>query len=106
MSLIIMQGDQYAIPIIGKQNGKPLDMDTIDEIEFTVGKLRKLYPGEVVLDEEGRFLFPLTQQETFAVQRSSQHVQIRVKFKGDPPVVVGVDVGRINVDESVSKEVL
>lgn len=106
MSLVIMQGDQYAIPIIGKQNGKPLDMTTVDEVEFVIGKMRKLYPGEVVLDEDGTFLFPLTQQETFAVQRSSQHVQIRVKFKGDPPVVVGVDVGRINVDESVSKEVL
>lgn len=106
MSLIIMQGDQYAIPIIGTQNGKPLDMDTVDEIEFVVGKLRKLYPGEVVLDEEGRFLLPLTQQETFAVQRSSQHVQIRVKFKGDPPVVVGVDVGDIYVTDSISKVVL
>lgn len=106
MSLIIMQGDQYAIPLIGTQNGKPLDMDTIDEIEFVVGKLRKLYPGEVMLDEDGRFLFPLTQQETFAVQRSSQHIQIRVKFKGDPPVVVGVDVGDIYVADSISKVVL
>ena len=106
MSLIIMQGDQYAIPLIGMQNGKPLDMDTVDEFEFVVGKLRKLYPGEVMLDEDGRFLFPLTQQETFAVQRSSQHVQIRVKFKGDPPVVVGVNVGDIYVADSISKVVL
>lgn len=106
MSLIIMQGDQYAIPIIGKQNGKPLDMDTIDEVEFVIGKMRKLYPGEVVLDEGGTFLFPLTQQETFAMQRSSQHVQIRVKFNGDPPVVVGVDVGDIYVADSISKVVL
>lgn len=106
MSLIIMQGDQYAIPIIGTQNGKPLDMTTIDEVEFVIGKMRKLYPGEVVLDEGGTFLFPLTQQETFAVQRSSQHVQIRVKFKGDTPVVVGVDVGDIYVADSISKVVL
>ena len=106
MSLIIMQGDQYAIPIIGKQNGKPLDMTTIDEVEFVIGKMRKLYPGEVVLDEGGTFLFPLTQQETFAGQRASQHVQIRLKCKGDPPVVVGVDVGDIYVADSISKVVL
>ena len=106
MSLKIMQGDQYAIPIIGKQNGKPLDMTTIDEVEFVIGKMRKLYPGEVVLDADGTFLFPLTQQETFAVQRSSQHVQIRVKFKGSPPVVAGVDVGDIYVADSISKVVL
>lgn len=106
MSLKIMQGDQYAIVFTGSQDGKPLDMTTIDEIEFTVDRLRKTYPGDVTQDADGNFLFPLTQEETFAIQRSSQHVQIRVKFKGDPPVVVGVDVGRISVDESISKEVL
>ena len=107
MSLIIMQGDQYAIPIIGKQNGKPLDMTTIDEVEFVIGQMRKLYPGEVVLDEGGTFLFPLTQEETFAIQRSSQHVQIRVKFKGGAtPTVIGVDVGDIYVADSISKVVL
>lgn len=106
MGLKIMQGDQYAIPFVGKQNGEPLDTDTIEEIEFVVGKLRKTYPGEVMLDDEGKFLFPVTQQETFAIQRSSQHVQIRVKFKGNPPVVTGVDVGDIYVADSISKVVL
>lgn len=106
MSLKIMQGDQYAIPFSGTQNSKPLDMTTVDEVEFMIGRMRKMYPGEVVLDEDGRFLFPLTQQETFAVQRSSQHVQIRVKFKGSPPVVAGVDVGDIYVADSISKVVL
>lgn len=106
MGLKIMQGDQYAIVFTGSQDGKPLDMTTIDEIEFTVDRLRKTYPGDVMQNEDGNFLFPLTQEETFAIQRSSQHVQIRVKFKGDPPVVVGVDVGDIYVADSISKVVL
>lgn len=106
MGLKIMQGDQYAIVFTGSQDGKPLDMTTIDEIEFTVDRLRKTYPGDVTQDADGNFLFPLTQEETFAIQRSSQHVQIRVKFKGDPPVVVGVDVGDIYVADSISKVVL
>ncbi len=107
MSLKIMQGDQYAIVFSGTQDGKPLDMTTIDEIEFTVDRLRKTYPAEVTLDEEGNFLFPLTQQETFGIQRSSQHVQIRVKFKGGAtPTVIGVDVGDISVTDSISKVVL
>ena len=95
MSLKIMQGDQYAIVFTGSQDGKPLDMTTIDEIEFTVDRLRKTYPGDV------------TQEETFAIQRSSQHVQIRVKFKGGAtPTVIGVDVGNISVTDSISKVVL
>ena len=107
MSLKIMQGDQYAIVFTGSQDGKPLDMATIDEIEFTVDRLRKTYPGDVTQDADGNFLFPLTQEETFAIQRSSQHVQIRVKFKGGAtPTVIGVDVGDISVTDSISKVVL
>lgn len=107
MGLKIMQGDQYAIVFTGSQDGKPLDMSTIDEIEFTVDRLRKTYPGDVTQDEDGNFLFPLTQEETFAIQRSSQHVQIRVKFKGGAtPTVIGVDVGDISVADSISKVVL
>lgn len=61
MSLTIMQGDQYAIPFVGKLNGEPLDLTKIEQIEFVVGPLRKVYPGEVTTDEDGTFLFPLTQ---------------------------------------------
>nr|DAE45973.1 MAG TPA: hypothetical protein [Caudoviricetes sp.] len=37
MSLTIMQGDQYAIPFVGKLNGEPLDLTKIEQIEFVVG---------------------------------------------------------------------
>ena len=47
MSLKIMQGDQYAIVFTGTQDGAPLDLSKIEMIEFIVGKLRKIYPGEV-----------------------------------------------------------
>ena len=63
--------------------------------------------GSTTQDADGNFLFPLTQEETFAIQRSSQHVQIRVKFKGGAtPTVIGVDVGDISVTDSISKVVL
>ena len=54
MSLTIMQGDQYAIPFVGKLNGEPLDLTKIEQIEFVVGPLRKVYPGEVTTDEHRR----------------------------------------------------
>ena len=106
MSLTIMQGDQYAIPFVGKLNGEPLDLTKIEQIEFVVGPLRKVYPGEVTTDTDGSFLFPLTQEETFQFKSASQAVQIRVKFTGAEPVVIGTSIEGIRVSDSISKVVL
>ena len=113
MSLKIMQGDQYAIVFTGTQNGAPLDLSKIEMIEFIVGKLRKIYPGEVTTDtdgnftaNDGKFYFPLTQEETLNFKSAMQSVQIRVKFLGAEPVVVGVPLGGIRVTDAISKVVL
>lgn len=107
MSLKIMQGDQYAIVFTGTQNGAPLDLSKIEMIEFIVGKLRKIYPGEVTSGTQtGNFLFPLTQEETFQFKSASQAVQIRVKFTGAEPVVIGTSIEGIRVSDSISKVVL
>lgn len=107
MSLTIMQGDQYAIQFRGTKDGKALDLSEIEEIEFVVGPLRKLYPGEVTVDDEGLFLFPLTQEETFAFKSSMLSGQVRVKFVGSAkPTVIGMPSGFIRVTPSSSKEVL
>ena len=105
MSLKIMQGDQYAIVFTGTQNGEALDLDKIELIEFIVGKLRKTYPDEVTA-RDGKFYFPLTQEETLGFKSAMQSVQIRVKFIGAEPVVVGVPLGGIRVTDAISKVVL
>lgn len=105
MSLKIMQGDQYAIVFTGTQNGAPLDLSKIEMIEFIVGKLRKIYPGEVTAND-GKFYFPLTQEETFQFKSASQAVQIRIKFTGAEPVVIGTSIEGIRVSDSISKVVL
>ena len=105
MSLKIMQGDQYAIVFTGTQDGEPLDLSKIEIIEFIVGKLRKIYPGEVTAND-GKFYFPLTQEETFQFKSASQAVQIRVKFTGAEPVIIGTSIEGIRVSDSISKVVL
>ena len=105
MSLKIMQGDQYAIVFTGTQDGAPLDLSKIEMIEFIVGKLRKTYPGEVTAND-GKFYFPLTQEETFQFKSASQAVQIRVKFTGAEPVIIGTSIEGIRVSDSISKVVL
>lgn len=102
----IMQGDQYAIVFTGSQDGAPIDLAQIETIEFIVGKLRKTYPGEVTTDADGNFLFPLTQEETFQFKSAQQAAQIRVKFSGADPVVIGTSVEGVRVSDSISKVVL
>lgn len=108
MGATIMQGDQYALLFTGTEDGRPLDMEQIERIEFCVGQtLCKYWPEEVTQDSEGNFLFPLSQQETLGISEEAQHVQIRVKFKGaGTPTVIGVDAGEIQVKNSISKVVL
>lgn len=106
MSLKIMQGDQYAIVFTGTQDGKPLDLSAVELIEFIVGGLRKVYPDEVTTDEDGNFLFPLTQKETFAFKSAVQSIQVRVKFAGTDEVVIGTSAESIRVRDAISKVVL
>lgn len=105
-NITIMQGDQYALTFTGTQDGEPLDTASIEEIEFLVGDLRKCWPETVTQDEDGNFLFPLTQRETMQMQRT-QPVQIRVKYTNSAvPVVIGVKLGTVDVTKSDSKVVL
>lgn len=104
-NITIMQGDQYSIPFAGTENGEPLDTSNIEEIEFCVGDIRKCWPREVTRAENGDFLFPLTQQETFKMYRTQQ-TQVRVKYVDGSVTVIGSGAGAIDVKPSNSKVVL
>lgn len=104
-NITIMQGDQYSIPFTGTEDGEPLDTSNIEEIEFCIGDLRKCWPGAVTRDENGDFLFPLTQQETFKMYRTQQ-TQVRVKYVDGAVTVIGGGAGTIEVKPSNSKVVL
>lgn len=105
--LVIMQGDQYAIPVgITDKNNAPVPPDAIAEVEMVVGTLRKtLTAGEITYSEEQEaYLFPVTQEESFGLRAQPVPVQIRVKTtSGD---VTGENLGRVIITESRSKEVL
>lgn len=99
----MMQGDAYRIPFeVADATGEPVVPEQVASIEFAVGSLVKSYPAEVEY-ADGAYLFPLTQQETFAMGANAP-AQVRVKFaSGD---VVGAYLGHIDVRESLSKAVL
>lgn len=101
---LIMQGDQYYLPFKIKVDGEYVDVTTVDTIEFVVGDLTKKYPEEVKYDDTYKiFKFYLSQEETFNM-RGYPDVQIRLK--DTEGYVYGKRYGRINVQYSLSKEVL
>lgn len=111
----IKQGDAYSIPVSAKLNGSPLNLAEVAKIEFTLGDgdgtiyARKLYPGEVTVDEiEGGLwlMLPLTQEETFAMPADGAVAfDMRVYFNGGD-VKGAKSMQYIPVLDALSEEVL
>ena len=102
----MMQGDAYSLAIeIKDASDKVIATEDVMDVEITIGHLRKTYKGGSVLFENGMWIFPLTQEETFKFP-STMRVkgQVRVMFKNG--VVEGASLGNVCVHESISKEVL
>lgn len=101
--LSMMQGDSWPLEFKINFGGAPIDVTTVEMVEFSLGELLKYYPGEVVYSEEKTaFLVPISQEESFRL-RGRCRAQARVKRQG---VIAGIDFGVINIIESQSKEVL
>ena len=72
MAIYVKQGDAYALPVEIRANDEVLRVAEVETVEFYIGGLRKVYPGDVVYSEEsGVFELPLTQQETFDWEANS-----------------------------------
>lgn len=102
----MMQGDSYSIPFEIKVDGIMASESTFADVEISIGNITKtMSSGDITFDaEQNAFMFPITQQETFALRNTPQKVQIRVKYaSGD---VYGVDIDKIDVAGSISKAVL
>lgn len=105
---LIMQGDQYLLPITIKYDGEYIDVDEVDVIQFTVGSLVKNYTNDLESvvqydSEKHQFGFPITQTESFAMN-GPQDCQIRIKFiNGD---IQGKAIGQIEIQFSKTKVAL
>ena len=101
----IMQGDSYSIGIDVTLNDAPIDIAMVEKAEVILGRIKKQYPNEITYDSEnGKFLFPITQQESFSFGLPPSPAQIRIKLTSGE--VIGGKLETINVQSSVSKEVL
>ena len=106
----MMQGDSYGLEIeILDHDNFVVTPEDISDVEITVGFLRKSYKkGEIfyVADDAnpGRWIFPLSQKETFKLPISQLSVQVRIMWPNKE--VEGATIGQLSINESHSKEVL
>ena len=101
----MMQGDSYSLGFTVLNNaGSVVTPDDIIDVEIAIGHLRKNYAKGQVTFYEGRWFFPLNQEETFNYWPKAVNAQIRVKWRNG--VVEGKTIHGVRINESISKEVL
>lgn len=103
----MMQGDSYNLEIeILDADGVAVTDSEVLDVEITIGFLRKTYAKHEVTYSEalGKWLFPITQEESFKLPATGVKAQVRVAWNTGG--VEGVSLGCVHIDESTSKEVL
>ena len=101
----MMQGDSYSLGIrILNNAGNPVTPEDIKDVEITIGQLRKTYLNAQVTFNEGLWMFPLSQKETFGCWPAAVKAQVRVVWANG--VVEGKPIYGVRINESISKEVL
>ena len=100
----MMQGDAYNIPfVIKKADGSVVrDVDVLD-VEIVLENLKKTAGEGQIRYENGQWLFPLAQEESFGFT-SAVKGQVRIKWLNGE--VEGCKLDRVPLEHSRSKEVL
>lgn len=101
----MMQGDSYNLGFTVLNNAKvPVTPSDILDMEITIGHLRKTYRNAQLTFENGKWLFPLSQEETFGYWPKSTKAQIRIMWANG--IIEGKPINGVRIFESISKEVL
>ena len=101
----MMQGDSYSLGFTVLNNaGSAVTPEDIIDVEISIGHLRKTYGNGQIAFSDGRWFFPLSQEETFGYWPKALKSQIRVKWKNG--IVEGKEIHGVRINESTSKEVL
>ena len=101
----MMQGDAYLLGIrILNNAGVPVTPADVDDVEITIGHIKKRFSDAALSYNNGVWLFPLTQKETFGYIPAKPKAQVRVKWANG--VIEGKPLYGVRIDESISKEEL
>lgn len=101
----MMQGDALYLGFSVLNNaGSPITPGDILDLEITLGHLCKSHRRCQLSYSQGKWLFPLSQDETFAGWPGPVKAQVRVLWANG--VVEGRPIYGLRLGESISKEVL
>lgn len=101
----MMQGDGCMLAFAVKNNAlTPVTPEDIQDMEITLGTMRKTLGTGGLYFQDGLWLFPLSQAETFSCWPAHMKCQIRILWNNG--VVEGKSVPGVKITESISKEVL
>lgn len=101
----MMQGDSYSLAFTVKNNaGAIVTPADIKDMEITIGHLRKTYKNLQLTYRDGKWLFPISQKESFGYWPKAAKSQIRILWADG--IVEGKPIYGVRVGESLSKEVL
>lgn len=101
----MMQGDSYNLGFTVLNNaGVPVTPNDIQDMEITIGHISKTYRNAQIIYMDGKWLFPLSQNETFGYWPKATKAQIRILWANG--ILEGKPIHGVRVNESLSKEVL
>lgn len=101
----MMQGDSYQLGFTVLNNAKSVVTPTdIQDMEITIGHISKTYRNAQIVYSDGKWLFPLSQKETFGYWPKAAKAQIRILWANG--ILEGKPIHGIRINESLSKEVL
>ena len=100
----IYNGDSYNLNLKVTVNNKPVDLASVELIEFSIGGITKQWPTEVQYDQGlDTFLFPLSQEESFTLVNPVLY-QTRVKYNNSN--VYTSPLYRTEVKRSISTNII
>lgn len=101
----MMQGDSYRLGFTVLNNAKSVVTPSdIKDMEITIGHIRKTYRNAQIVFKEGKWLFPISQEESFGYWPKAVKAQIRIMWANG--IVEGKPIHGVRINESISKEVL
>ena len=109
MNAVILQGDQYYIPFIVKQNGTELTDQNVSDLKIKVSDITKKFSNgdisyssfTVGTETKSAWMFPITQTQTLSWSAGVIPFQVGVKIDD---VIVNSETGTLNIDPSIIQE--
>lgn len=103
MAVSMTQGDKYAVPfMLQALDGTLITPEIVKTVVLNLGSLSRQYPGNVTY-ENGKWMMPLTQKQTFAM-RGYVEPQARVEFSDGS--IFGGSGESIDVAKALSRGII